>query len=267
MKFLAIGLAALVLAGAAGQARAADYSKLRVGVEGAYPPFSVAGPDGKLTGFDIDIANALCDQMKAQCTQVTMDFDAMIPSLNARKIDMVIASMSITEERKRAVAFSDRYYITPAQLVAKKGAALMLTPEGLKGKKIGVQRSTIHDRFATDFFKQSQIVRYTKQDDVFLDLASGRLDVSLVDKVAVSHGFLKTPQGKDFELIGQTYNDPKYFGDGAGVALRKSDTELRDKLNAAIQAIRANGTYKKIQDKYFEFDVYGSAPAQAAAKK
>ena len=145
-------------------------------MEGGYPPFSEAGPDGKLKGFDIDIANALCAELKAQCTQVPMDFDGMIPSLNARKVDMIIASMSITEERKRAVAFSDRYYITPSQIVARKGLNLTVTPEGMKGKKIAVQRSTIHDRFATDYFKQSQIVRYTKQDDVFLDLAAGRIE-------------------------------------------------------------------------------------------
>lgn len=264
MKSFALVLATLFLAGAA---HAADYSKLRIAMEGGYPPFSVVGPDNKLTGFDIDIANALCEQLKAQCTQVPMDFDGMIPSLNARKVDMIVASMSITEERKRAVAFTDRYYLTPAQMVTKKGAGLTVTPEALKGKKIGVQRSTIHDRFATATFKQSQIIRYTKQDDVFLDLASGRMDLSLVDKVAVSHGFLKSPQGKDFELIGPTFNDPKYFGDGAGVAVRKSDTELLNKLNAAIKAIRANGTYKKIQDKYFEFDVYGPDRPSADAKK
>jgi arginine/ornithine transport system substrate-binding protein len=260
MKSIAFTLASLLVAASA---QAADYSKLRVAMEGGYPPFSEAGPDGKLKGFDIDIANALCAELKAQCTQVPMDFDGMIPSLNARKVDMIIASMSITEERKRAVAFSDRYYITPSQVVAKKGLNLTVTPEGMKGKKIAVQRSTIHDRFVTDYFKQSQIVRYTKQDDVFLDLAAGRADIGQVDRAAVSHGFLRQPHGKNFELVGPTFTDPKYFGEGAGVAVRKSDTELRDKLNAAIKTIRANGTYKKIADKYFDFDIYGSDPVPA----
>ncbi|MBL8512179.1 MAG: ABC transporter substrate-binding protein [Betaproteobacteria bacterium] len=242
-----------------GDTRAADASKIRIGVEGAYPPFSQIGTDGKLQGFDIDIANALCAELKAQCTLVQQDFDGMIPGLLSRKIDAVIASMTITEERKRSVDFSDKYYQTPARMVAKAGSNLVVTPEGLKGKRIGVQRTTIHDRFATAEFKQSEIVRYTKQDDVFLDLASGRLDGALVDSIAAAVGFLKTPAGKGFAFVGPVYDDPKYFGIGAGIAVRKADTDLRNRLSAAITAIRANGVYKKIQDKYFDFDVYGTA--------
>lgn len=249
-----LSLSAIALSHAAA---AQEGRKLRIGVEGAYPPFSQLGTDGKLKGFDIDIANALCEQMKAQCTFVQQDFDGMIPSLQARKIDAVVASMSITEERQRVVDFSDKYYRTPARIVVKKGSALAITPEGLKGKRIGVQRTTIHDRFATDTFKQSEIVRYTKQDDVYLDLAAGRVDAALLDLFAASEGFLKSPAGKDFAFAGPTYADMKYFGAGAGIAVRKGDA-LRESLNAAIKAIRANGTYKKIQDRYFDFDIYGN---------
>jgi len=256
-------LLALVLTTAAAMpALAADWSKLRIGVEGAYPPFSEVGPDGKLKGFDIDIAYALCTQMKAQCTLVQQDFDGMIPALQARKFDAIIASMSITPERQQSVNFSDKYYSTPARLVAKSGSKLQTTPEGLKGKKIGVQRSTIHDRYATDMFKGAEIVRYTKQDEVFLDLAAGRIDATLVDSVAADVGFLKTPAGKGFGFVGPTYTDVKYFGIGAGVAIRKSDTDLQAKFNEALKAIRANGTYKKIEAKYFDFDVYGDALAK-----
>jgi arginine/ornithine transport system substrate-binding protein len=241
----------------AAHAQAPDWKKVRLGVEGAYPPFSSIAPDGKLVGFDIDIANALCAEMKAECTMVQQDFDGMIPGLMARKFDAVVASMSITDERKKSVDFSNKYYNTPARLVLKKGATLDLTAAGLKGKRIGVQRTTTHDRFATDTFKGAEIVRYTKQDDAFLDLAAGRIVASLVDSVAADSGFLKTPKGKDFAFFGPVYDDPKYFGTGAGVALRKGDAALQAKFNAAIAAIRANGTYKKIQDKYFDFDVYG----------
>jgi arginine/ornithine transport system substrate-binding protein len=243
----------------------AQAKKIRIGVEGAYPPFSQIDTDGKLKGFDIDIANALCAEMKAECVLVQQDFDGMIPGLISRKIDAVIASMSITEERKRSVDFSDKYYQTPARFVAKIDAKLDPSPAGMKGKRIGVQRTTIHDRFATATFKQSEMVRYTKQDDAFLDLSSGRLDAALVDLIAASTGFLKTPQGKGFAFTGPVYDDPKYFGVGAGVAVRKGDNELRTRLNAAIKAIRDNGTYKKIQDKYFDFDVYGSAASAVAA--
>ena len=245
------------LASTAALAQAPDWKKIRIGVEGAYPPFSEVGTDGKLKGFDIDMAMALCAEMKAECTLVQQEWDGMIPSLNARKFDAIIASMSITDERKKQVLFTDKYYSTPARVVAKADAKLVISAEGLKGRKIGVQRSTIHDRFVTETFKSSEIVRYAKQDEVFLDLAAGRVDVVVCDSVAAEVGFLKRPAGKGFAFIGPAYNDPKYFGTGSGIALRKADTDLQAKLNAAITAIRANGTYKKIQDQYFSFDVYG----------
>ncbi len=236
---------------------AQESRKIKIGVEGAYPPFSQIGTDGKLKGFDIDIANALCEQMKAQCTLVQQEFDGMIPSLQAKKIDAVIASMSITDERKKVVEFSDKYYHTPARLVGKKGTAMTANVAGMKGKRVGVQRTTTHDRFATETFKESEIVRYAKQDDVFLDLTSGRLDAALVDQVAASQGFLLLPKAKDFAFFGPVYIEPKYFGAGAGIGLRKADIALRDEFNVAIKAIRANGVYKKINDKYFAFDIYG----------
>ena len=252
-----LAFALLVLLTSATLVSAQDAKKLKIGVEGAYPPFSQISTDGKLKGFDIDIANALCEQMKAQCTMVQQEFDGLIPSLQAKKIDAVIASMSITDDRKKVVEFSDKYYHTPARFVGKKGNALTATVVGMKGKRIGVQRTTTHDRFATETFKESEIVRYAKQDDVFLDLAAGRLDAVMVDQVAASQGFLLLPTSKDFAFFGPVYIEPKYFGAGAGIGMRKSDTALRDEFNAAIKVIRANGVYKKINDKYFEFDIYG----------
>ena len=242
-------------------ASANDWKRIRVGVEGAYPPFSSLAADGTLHGFDIDIAKALCNELKAECQLVQAPFDGMIPGLQAKKFDAIVASMSITEERRKAVDFTVRYYNSPSRFVARKGAKLTVTPEGMKGKRIGVQRATIHDRFVSDQFKGSQVVRYTKQDEAFLDLASGRIDATLVDSVAASFGFLKMPAGKDYEFTGPAFEDPKYFGYGSGIAVRKADADLRAKLDGAIAAIRANGTYKRIQDKYFDFDIYGKAPA------
>lgn len=255
-------VASLLMSLAVTAASAADGpSKLRIGVEGAYPPFSEVGPDGKLKGFDIDIANALCARMKVQCTLVQQDFDGMIPALSARKFDAIVASMSITPERQKSVLFTDKYYQTPARLVAKAGAAFEATPAALKGKRIGVQRSTIHDRYASDKFIGAEIVRYTKQDEVYLDLAAGRIDATLADSVATDVGFLKTPQGKGFAFFGPLYTEPSYFGIGAGIALRKSDAALAARFNDAIRAIRADGTYQQIAERYFNFDVYGDPPA------
>ena len=151
-KFATIALAAAALAMVAGVATAQDMKKVRIGVEGAYPPFSWVEPDGTLKGFDIDIALALCKQMGAECELVQQDWDGIIPALLARKYDAIVASMSITEERKKKVAFSNKYYSTPAKFVRKKGSGIEITKEGLKGKAVGVQRATIHDNFITGEF-------------------------------------------------------------------------------------------------------------------
>ncbi len=251
MKLTALLLALLVL-----PTHAQD--KLRLGMEGAYPPFSEVGTDGKLKGFDVDIGMALCAKMKAECSIVQAEFDAMIPALKAKKFDLIVASMSITPERQKAVDFSNTYYDSVARVVTRADAKFEISPEGLKGKRVGVQRTTIHDRYATAMFKGAEIVRYAKQDEVFLDLVSGRLDATLVDMIAADQGFLKTPAGKPFAFRGPSYNDPKYFGLGAGIAARKGEKALVDRLNKALAEILADGTYKKINDKYFPFSI---APA------
>jgi arginine/ornithine transport system substrate-binding protein len=242
-----------------GVAQAKEWTKVRIGVEGAYPPFSSVSPQGELQGFDIDIAKALCAEMKVECTLVQQDWDGIIPALLARKYDAIIASMSITEERKQKVDFTNKYYQTPARFVTRKGAGIEISKEGLEGKKVGVQRATIHDSFLTDNFGDTvEIVRYGTQDEANLDLVAGRVDLLLADSVALANGFLKTEEGADYEFVGPPYNDPKWFGEGAGIAIRKGDTELKEMFNQAIDAIRANGTYDQIAQKYFDFDVYGS---------
>lgn len=251
-----IALACSTVMSLSAQAQAPDWKKMRIGVEGAYPPFSEVGPDGKLKGFEIDLALALCAEMKAECTLVQQDFDGLIPALQARKVDAIIASMSVTDERKKAIAFSIPYYNTPARFAAKADAKLDISAAGLKGKKIGVQRATIHEKFAADTFKQSEIVRYATQDQAFLDLQSGRIDATVADSVTIDQGFLKTPAGKGFAFTGPSFDDVKYFGSGVGVGMRKADDKaLGKKFNEAIAALRANGMFKKLNDKYFEYDI------------
>jgi len=262
MKKVWILLIVLTLVMAAGAVQAKDWKVVRIGVEGAYPPFSYVTPDGKLEGFDIDIARALVAAMGAEVKLVPQDWDGIIPALLARKYDAIIASMSITEERKKKVAFSDKYYNTPGKFVCKKGAMKDFTraevAEATKGKSIAVQRATIHDRFVTEQGGPGvKVKRYGTQDDAYLDLVAGRVDMLLADSVAIDDGFLKKPEGQGFQFIGPDLSEVKYFGEGAGIAIRKQDKDLVELFNKAIKQIRADGTYKKIQDKYFEFNVYG----------
>lgn len=240
-------------------AQAKEWKQIRIGVEGAYPPFSKTEADGTVTGFDIDIANALCAEMKAKCTLVKQDWDGIIPALLGRKFDAIIATMDITEERKKKVAFSNKYQHIPARFAALKGAEFAASNDFMANKKVGVQRATSMDLYITDNFPAAKVKRYGSADEAYLDLKAGRLDYVMMDSAAIADGLFAKEGGDKFEFVGPKLNDPKWFGEGAGIAIRKQDKDLEKQLNDAIAAIRANGTYKEIQDKYFTFDVYGAA--------
>ena len=258
MRRLATGLmAAAALAMLATGVHAQDKRKVKIGTEGAYPPFNSIDAQGKLVGFDVDIANALCEAANFECEFVVQDWDGIIPGLIAKKYDAIIASMSITEQRKEVVDFTDKYYNTPAKFVAGKDADFDISPEGLAGKVVGVQRATTHENFLRGEFPEVEIRTYATQDEANADLVSGRLDLIMADSVALLEGFLTTDEGQDFEFVGPDYNDPRYHGEGAGIAIRKGEDELRALFNEAIDEIRADGTYQAINEKYFDFDVYG----------
>ena len=248
-------LAAAAIAALATPALAQD---LKVCVEGAYPPFSEINAEGEIVGFDIDITRALCEEMGVECELVQTEWDGIIPALTEGKCDAIIASMSITEERKQRVDFTDKYYQTPAKFVAHKDADIAATAEGLEGKTVGVQRGTIHQDFMEGEFPDVDLKLYGTQDEAYLDLQAGRVDAIMADSVAMLDGFLKTEAGQDYEFFGPDYTVPEYHGEGIGIAVRKGEDELRKELNEAIQAIREDGTYDKIADKYFDFDIYGA---------
>lgn len=253
-----LAITGLIMLLCVGGVQAKDWTKVRVAIEGAYPPFSQVTPEGKLIGFDVDIAIALCEAMGAEPVLVTQDWDGMIPGLLARKYDTIIASMSITDERLKKVDFSNKYYQTPAKFMVKKGLMPVFTKEALKGKTVGVQRETVHDKYLTDVYGADvEIKRYGSLDEAYLDVDAGRIDILMADSVALMDGFLSQEKGKNYEFVGPDMVDPKWFGPGIGAAVRKDDTDLKEKLNAAIVTIRANGTYEKIQNKYFNFNVYG----------
>lgn len=232
--------------------------KVIVGTEGAYPPFNYMDENGKLVGFDIDISRALCEQAGLDCEFKVVEWDGLIPALLAKKIDCIIASMSITEERKEKVDFTKKYYQTPARFVAKKGAGITVDKESLKGKVVGVQRATVSENFIRDNYGDVlEIKSYAKQEEANMDMVSGRVDLLFADQVVLQGGFIETEDGKDFEFIGPAFLDEQWFGEGIGIAVRKGDDKLTEALNKAIEDIRANGTYKQINDKYFDFDLYG----------
>jgi len=237
---------------------AAAQAELKVAIDPTYEPFTFKTADGKPTGFDVDIANALCEKMKRKCVFVEQVWDSMIPGLQAKKYDVIISSMSITEDRVKVVDFSDKYYNTPSKVVLKKDVKYT-GPASIKGKKIGVLKGSTQEKYAMGELKPAgvNVVPYEAQDQVYLDIKSGRLDGTVADILEVGGGFLSKPEGKDYAEMGEPLFIPKYFGSGVGVAMRKGQKELKASVNDAIKAIRADGTYKKLNDKYFKIDVYG----------
>lgn len=255
LRSLALLLVASLLVG---EASAREWTAVRVGIDATYKPFSYKTPDGQLAGFDVDIANALCAEMKAKCSFVESSWEGIIPGLRANKFDAIVSSMSITDERKKAVDFTDKYYQTPTQVIAKSGS-IDGSVASLKGKRVGVLKASIQETYAKAVVAAAgaTVVSYDSTQQSYLDLKSGRIDAVIVDRFEGKGGFLDTPDGKGFAFVGPELVEPKYFGTGAGIAIRKTDTDLRDRLNAGLKAIRANGTWKKIADKYFDFDIYG----------
>ncbi|NPT61077.1 ABC transporter substrate-binding protein [Paraburkholderia elongata] len=249
----------IALAAVATGAYAKDWSTVRFGVDASYPPFESKGTDGKLVGFDVDLGNEICARLKAKCVWVENDFDGMIPALKAKKFDGVLSSMSMTPQRAEQVAFSAKLFNTPTRLVAKTGSPLLPTPQSLAGKTIGVEQGTIQETYAKTYWepKGAKIVPYQNQDQVYTDLLSGRLDAALQDAVQAELGFLKTPRGAGFAFAGKDIVDEKVLGNGAGIGMRKDDADLKVKVDKAIADIIKDGTYKKIEKKYFDFDVYG----------
>lgn len=251
-------IAAMMLAVMTTATTAGAADKIKIGTEGAYPPFNFVDSAGKIGGFDVDIGLALCERMKAECEVVAQDWDGIIPGLLAKKYDLIIASMFITEERKKQVAFTNPYYLAAMTHVSPKGAGFTtFTNEALKGKTIGAQSGTTQADFIAATYPDADIKLYPTQDEANLDMVNGRLDLQVGDMLPLLDWVTKNDDGKACcEIIGEPITDKKFVGDGVGIAVRQDDNELREKLNKALDEIRADGTYKKINDKYFSIDVY-----------
>lgn len=206
--------------------------KIKMGTEGAYAPFNSVDAQGNLIGFDIEIGNALCAAMNAECEWVTSDWDGIIPALLAKKFDAIIASMSITEERKQKISFSEKYYTSPVKFARIKGSSFEITAAGLKDKYIAVQSSTVTENFVRGAFPGAKVKAYKTQEEANLDFIAGRVDVVAADSF-VLYDFLESTQGQQAEAVGPDFDDVKYLGEGIGIGVRKGDTDLVNKLNAA----------------------------------
>lgn len=225
---------------------------LQIASEGYYPPFNYFDDNGALAGFDIDIALALCTEMKVPCEFVPREWDALIPGLLAGNYDAIIASMSITEDRKKQVSFTDPYYSNALSFVGGATSGLRLEKKRLAGKTIGTQAATISaDYLAAHWSDVVQVALYQTQEDAFRDLVKGAVDLVLGD-LYVGYAWLQSQAGKDFRFIG----DPIDIGDRIAIAVRQEDEALRHRLDAALAAILADGTYTEINLRYFPFDIY-----------
>ncbi|WP_413741364.1 ABC transporter substrate-binding protein [Sodalis sp. RH15] len=234
---------------------------IRFGLEALYPPFESKSPTGELQGFDIDLGNAVCQAAKAKCQWLDTSFDGLIPALQGRKFDAINSAMNVTEKRRQAIDFTDVIYRVPTKLIARADSGLTATPEALKGKNVGVLQGSIQESYANAHWASQgvHVVSYQDQNQVYMDLASGRLDSTLVLAPAGQSGFLAQPQGKGFAFVGDAVSDDSILGSGIAFGVRKGDDALKRQLNAAIAKVKAQGTIKILAHKYFG-DIDVSAP-------
>jgi polar amino acid transport system substrate-binding protein len=253
-----VGLALLLLAGGTVRTRAAD--ELRVLTEFDWPPFEYLDKSGAPAGFDIDLANAVCKVLERPCKFIETPFDDIIPALAAGKGDVIVDSLTITEERKQKVAFTIPYLRSQMRFVAKRGYSGPTTPEGLKGVKIGVEVGTVQEAYARKTFPGAELVLNDNPDvlnRMFDRLAKGDFDLLLVNAL-VAWNFMSPVAGTSSPEAGKAFTfagDPIYTDQAVGMAVRKDDDALRQKINAALVQIRTDGTYKKINAKYFPFSL------------
>ncbi|WP_339461447.1 transporter substrate-binding domain-containing protein [Pseudomonas sp. EA_105y_Pfl2_R69] len=233
---------------------------LRIAMEGQFPPFEEVDAAGQLRGFNVDIAQALCQAMAADCQLVRFAWDDLIPALEEQRADLILASMSITAQRAERVDFTAKYAQTPAFFFARKGLVneVIVTPRRIAGKRLGVQRDTTYDRFLTDKYQRhTEVLRFDSAEVMYQALGEGRVELVLDDAVSGYFGFLDTDQGQGFEQVGNKVVAPKHFGKGQGIAVRKGDQVLRERLDRALSVILSNGVYKRIEKQYFkQFSVY-----------
>ncbi|ETS29449.1 MULTISPECIES: arginine ABC transporter substrate-binding protein [Photorhabdus] len=228
-------------------ATATGKETLRFATEATYPPFEFIDANNKIQGFDIDLANAICEQINATCTFTNQSFDSLIPSLKFRRFDALVAGMDITPERQKQVDFTDTYYDNSAIFITVKDKVSSIAE--LKGKQVGIQNGTTHQKYLMEQRKEIKTVPYDSYQNAILDLKNGRLEAVFGDTAVVNEWLKKN---ENLSTVGNKVTDKNYFGIGLGIAVRKGNKELQDKLNKALAEIKRDGTYDIIYKKWFE---------------
>jgi polar amino acid transport system substrate-binding protein len=234
---------------------AQDGPFVRIAVEGAFPPFNYIDQNNELQGFEVDLAKALCEAMRARCTFVQHQWDGIINGLINREYDAIMSSVAITETRKRRIAFSRRYYLMPASFMTAKSTEVAgITPEALAGKKVGTTDRSEHAAFLEGLYKDTEVQLYARLDEAILDLRADRIDLVLGDKLPLTR-FLASPDGECCRIVGDAPVSQAYLRRAVGVGLRKEDEDLRALFDRVIEEVKRNGTYDRIRAKYFPVDI------------
>jgi ABC-type amino acid transport substrate-binding protein len=227
--------------------------KITIATEGAFPPFNYLDRKGLPAGFEMELAQELCQRMKAECEFAAFKWDDLIPGLIDKKFDIIMSSMEVTRERRQRMGLSRRYYLSPGAFIAPKGAPYDGPPSLLRNKRIGIQKDSTHADWADKSFRRSaQLRRYNTLAEALQALAKDEVDAVFGDKVQLWLWSQK-PEGKCCELVGQDIKDNQTLGIGVAAGLRREDAKLRDAFNKALGEMLSDGTYKKINEKYFPF--------------
>jgi polar amino acid transport system substrate-binding protein len=235
---------------------AAEPRHLRIASEGARPPFNYLDANNQLAGFEIDLTREICRRIEADCVFITQEWESLVFGLENRQYDLVVSAMEINEERLRKIDFSKPYAHTPSALIAQRQSALAnADPKTLQGARIGVVADGPQQAYAEDKLKESEVQRYATLEAAMLDLAEGRVDVVAEEKLAAMDFLRERKEGRCCRIIADLPQDAAYFGGGFGYGLRKGATALKSAIDAAIDAIVADGTYRTIRSKYFDFDI------------
>lgn len=249
-------LAGLALSALLFGTSAAAQNPITIATDATFPPFESIDAQGQLVGYDVELMQAICDEMQLDCNIINAAWDGMIPGLVSRKYDALISQLTVTDARRRIMAFSDIYSHPVFRFVGRQGEEYDFGPDGLKGKVVAVQTGTPMDAYVTKYHPEATIKRYDAGSAAYLELTGGRADLHMSYEAQIIHSFLKTPQGEGYALVGPRLSgqDAPEFGEGVAIALNKRSTELLASINEGLARLRANGKLDALDAKYFSAD-------------